>query len=557
MPCAAPPSNPRLQADVDALLLRLDNDWERAEGLLAGMLASRGRWLPVLLDTDPERLADRIVASLTRIVEETLQGALTSLPAELQAEAAYLARSAATHRHNAADEQQGNWRTWLDDSTRLAPDCRSLAAWRGIAELALTTTGDWRKPRGIDRRQGFPPTDKPLKARWQAWVASLQERAAHAPLLRTLLNLPDPGVDATERQALAGLARVLLRAAAELQLVFRDNGQVDHNEVAAVARLALCDMGEPTELSLRQSLRVHHLLVDEFQDISPEQKDLIEALMMGWEQEEGRSIFLVGDPMQSIYLFRDSEVGLFLEARSGGIGGRELCSLQLTRNFRSVTPLVEWVNLAFRDIFPASEDVRSSAVPYLDAQAVRAGAGDSAVTIWPQPSDDPVPEARQIAAECLRLRAEQPGLRCAILLQTRTAAPPILRALHEAGVPALGVDLAPLSELPVVRDVLSIARALLHAGDRSAWLSVLRAPFCGLTLGDLYLLCGDDPELAADRMPCGQFAYCGAVAGWATSPRALRAAVAEGIRGTSPGPPGQLRRVPVDPARRTCRLQGR
>ena len=102
----------------------------------------------------------------------------------------------------------------------------------------------------------------------------------------------------------------------QLKLVFRDSGQVDHNEVAAVARQALTDMGEPTDLSLRQTLRVHHLLVDEYQDISPEQKALIEALMIGWEEGDARSLFLVGDPMQSIYLFRDSEVGLFLEARS-------------------------------------------------------------------------------------------------------------------------------------------------------------------------------------------------------------------------------------------------
>ena len=67
--------------DIDELLRRLDNDWDRAEQLLAGLLASRGRWLPVLLDVAPMQLADRIEASLERIINETLQGAATALRA--------------------------------------------------------------------------------------------------------------------------------------------------------------------------------------------------------------------------------------------------------------------------------------------------------------------------------------------------------------------------------------------------------------------------------------------------------------------------------------------
>ncbi len=136
--------------------------------------------------------------------------------------------------------------------------------------LALTDTGTLRKK--MDVRSGFPPTDKPLKTRWENWRDELGAVADIERLLGNLRSLPPPQVDATERRALAVLARVLLQAAIQLKLVFRDNGQVDHNEVAAVARQALTDMGEPTDLSLRQTLRVHHLLVDEYQDISPNRR---------------------------------------------------------------------------------------------------------------------------------------------------------------------------------------------------------------------------------------------------------------------------------------------
>ncbi len=167
---------------------------------------------------------------------------------------------------------------------------------------------------------------------------------------------------------------------------------------------------------------------------------MIEALKIGWEEGDARSLFLVGDPMQSIYLFRDSEVGLFLEARSSGVGGTRLTSLQLTRNFRSAIPIVDWVNGTFQSAFPPAEDVRASAVPYLAAEAVRREPkiGTAAVMVWPQPTDDPWPEAQQIAAECARLLNAHPQMRCAILLQTRSTAPRILRALREAGCAGAG-----------------------------------------------------------------------------------------------------------------------
>ncbi|MEO8308210.1 MAG: UvrD-helicase domain-containing protein [Pseudomonadota bacterium] len=478
--------------DMDELLQRLDNDWDKAEQLLAGLLASRGRWLPVLLEVAPMQLADRIEQSLARIIGETLQFAAAALPAALLAEGAVLARASARNRQDAGHSETGSWYAWLSAKAGLEPVAANLLAWQAMVDLALTGTGTLRKQ--ITVKSGFPPTEKALKARWVQWKDDLRGIPDIENLLRTLRNMPPPHVDATERRALAVLARVMLQAAIQLNLVFRDSGQVDHNEVAAVARQALTDMGEPTDLSLRQTLRVHHLLVDEYQDISPEQKSLIEALKIGWEQGDGRSLFLVGDPMQSIYLFRDSEVGLFLEARSRGVGGTSLNSLQLTRNFRSANAIVDWVNGAFLAAFPAVEDVRASAVPYLAAEAVRQATYATAVTVWPQASADPWPEAQQIAAECARLLKADPAMRCAILLQTRASAPRILRALRDARVPALGVDLAPLSDLLAVRDLVSLARAMLHAGDRTAWLSVLRAPFCGLTLHDLHALCGDQPD---------------------------------------------------------------
>src|SRR5690606_22139566 len=149
--------------------------------------------------------------------------------------------------------------------------------------------------------------------------------------------------------------------------------------------------------------------------------------------------------------------------------------------------LVEWVNDAFARIFPRAEDLRSSAVTFLAAEHARGEDArlPAAVTLWPQVVDDSDVEARAIADEITALRAAQPQLSIAVLVQTRSLAAPILAALHAAGITTLGVDLAALADRPVVRDLVAMGRALLDAGDRSAWLAVLRSPPCGLLLHDL------------------------------------------------------------------------
>jgi ATP-dependent helicase/nuclease subunit A len=78
------------------------------------------------------------------------------------------------------------------------------------------------------------------------------------------------------------------------------------------------------------------------------QFELLEALTIGWEEGDGRTLFVVGDPMQSIYQFREAEVGLMLRIRDQGIGALRLRALHLTRNFRSVAPLVDLDECAFR-----------------------------------------------------------------------------------------------------------------------------------------------------------------------------------------------------------------
>jgi ATP-dependent helicase/nuclease subunit A len=491
-------AHPRFQSDAGLLFERLDNDFARFEDLLTLMLAVRAHWLPHLLRSARLRSATiletaasddagldlraRVEESLGTIVAERLEFATRLIPAALRQEGFALVGLATAARFALGDLSAGAWRAGAPRPGETA----TLPHWRALAQLALTGHGGWRA--SLTRREGFDSDDKAHKARAYAWLGDMSHIAGARELLRELALLPDPVLCADDAAALSALARVLQLAASELEVVFGEVGRVDYPYVAAAARRALTEEAEPTELALRLGAAIRHVLVDEFQDTSIEQCALLEALTAGWERDDGRTLFVVGDPMQSIYQFREAEVGLFLRARTHGLGTLPLEPLALTSNFRAAPRLVDWINHVFAATFAAQDDPRTSAVRYAPCIAARNDATAGTVQLHPTRPGDAVAEARDIATLVARMRERQPAARIAVLLSARPHAAPIVAALHALRVPVTGVDLVSLAELPIIRDLAALACALDHLGDRTAWLAVLRAPWCGLTLPEISVL---------------------------------------------------------------------
>ncbi len=102
-------------------------------------------------------------------------------------------------------------------------------------------------------------------------------------------------------------------AARSLEKVFQQQSTVDFTAITEAAIRVLGSPEQPSDLLYGLDYRIQHLLVDEFQDTSHSQYELINALTAQWSEGDGHTLFLVGDPMQSIYGFRGAELSLFLK----------------------------------------------------------------------------------------------------------------------------------------------------------------------------------------------------------------------------------------------------
>ena len=495
---------------VARLLSHLDNDLATAMDLIAGMLAKRDQWIRhVAAPMPPAARRAQLEAALANEIEQALERLKQLVPATLHAELVSLLHYACGNLSAAG--MQSPMLACMDLRSLPGTRAADLDAWRGVAELLLTK-GEGTLRKQVNKNSGFPPgAGKTAKAA----AAAAKER--HAALMTTLGShrtfvetlhftraLPPATYSESQWRVVEALAALLPLAAANLELIFGERGQADFTAVSQAALRALGETDAPTDLALALDYRIRHLLVDEFQDTSLSQYELLTRLTAGWQPDDGRTLFVVGDPMQSIYRFREAEVGLYLRARHEGIENVPLTPLTLTVNFRSQRGVVDWVNRAFAAVMPDAEDLASGAVPYVCAQAcdeagTDAGGGsdpEDAVHIHALGTYDRAAEAQRVTQIVQWERSENINKNIVLLVRARGHLTRIAQALRAVGLSFQAVEIEALGQRPVVQDLSALTRALFHPADRIAWLALLRAPWCGLTLADLTALAGDDHRAA-------------------------------------------------------------
>ncbi len=471
------------------LLLHLDNYHITAENLFCEMLKRRDQWLPHIIpfrqqnEESKQNVRQLLELSLKNLCLDHLEKCYQLMPQEYAQELVTLLRFAATALPNIANSFSEDLLICQTLEYLPPPEIDSLSQWQGIARFLLTGEYQWRKK--VDKNLGFAK-NTPEKEAIQHLLATLANHENLREALENILHTPLPCYTDTQWAMVDTLVEILPILVAQLKITFNQRHEVDYTEISLNALQALGHDEEPSDLTMYLDQQIQHILVDEFQDTSISQFKLLEKLTAAWHPQDNRSLFLVGDPMQSIYRFREAEVGLFLKVQQEGLGHLSLESLHLSCNFRSDTKIVNWINEQFERIFPRNSDITTGAVPFSASQAINATTENADISFHAHLDSEN--EAINIVHIIHEERRKNPEGTICILVRAKNHLAAIIPQLQAAKLSFSAVEIESLAQQPVVIDLISLSKALLHLSDRVSWFAILRAPWLGLSLNDLLLL---------------------------------------------------------------------
>ncbi len=458
-----------LHEALSTVLLHRDGNLAECETLIAGMLQTREQWgellpLTAKLETDAgsmDEVRARLERTLESVVRMGLARALRAMPAEaLEALTALAARLATEPGVDGPSPIA--LCAELGEPPQAVADHREH--WVALIGLLLRSNGEWRKrhSRG-DLKFEIAKADAARLKRMVEEIQSEELREALAAVLR----LPPTRYPDDQWEVARALFRVLRHALAELRLLFVERGECDFTELALAAREALRADDGASEFVLSAGGTLRHMLVDEMQDTSSGQYELLELQAV-----------LVSD-------FNETFDRIF--PRPAATSGGE--------------PDADWdtVDVPFVEAAAVREETGGPGVVWhtkvFEKEAARGDdAGEEARMIRRIVEERyalPLPPERNTPAQCKPWRIAVLGR------AKRHLAAVIEEFKRDDGsgpVPYRAIDLDSLDERPEVLDALALTRALLHPSDRVAWLAVLHAPWCGLGIADLLALTGEGDD---------------------------------------------------------------
>ncbi len=355
-------------------------------------------------------------------------------------------------------------------------------------------------------------------------------------LLNYLTELCEHYCAAAERRRAARAAE-LVHATLILVRAMRDNyqtakrlrGVLDYDDLIIETKNLLTRPGAAQWVLYKLDNGIDHVLIDEAQDTSPEQWEIVQKLTedffsgLGRERSQIRTIFAVGDEKQSIFSFQGADPGQFdINRRHFAqlIAGAEqqLYEVPLITSRRSAPQILDFVDKVFE-----SEAARAG-LTYSGAEIVHRAHRETAkggIEFWPalKPEEEeetdyyapvdvvqkqsPVARLAGLVADridgWLKRRAQLPGHKrpiaprdIMILLPRREPfGGEVIRQLKLRRVPVAGADRVRLSEQIAVMDLIALGRFVLQREDDLNLAALLRSPLCGLSEEELFSLAHD------------------------------------------------------------------
>ncbi|MDQ7002405.1 MAG: UvrD-helicase domain-containing protein, partial [Ghiorsea sp.] len=488
-----------LKQAMNRLVLHMNCNISKLSDVLCMLLGRREQWLPDVLLPTTHMPAFRLHLEqcLEEVIQHHLEEALNALPASLRSDLPAIAAQSAKYLSADKASDQHALSALLDMQTMPDSQAEDLKTWKALVFLLLTQDRkNIQTRKRLTKNEGFPAgkAHASHKEAMQPVLASISDDPQALKTLNKIRLLPDDShfLDA-DWDVLQALFITLKQLAAQLWQVFSQHKQVDFVEVMLRAKQALGDEDEqgniiPSEALLRLDYQIKHVLIDEFQDTSTLQIDVLRRLTAGWH-DDGRTLFMVGDPMQSIYRFRKAEVRLFIQAAKNQLKLPHVSFLSLTQNFRSSPAIVEWVNLAFSSMLPAENDWVSGAIKYHASHAFKKTVGKVCLNVFSQRDDQ---AESQAMLEVIR-NAKSAGRRVGILARNRGHLHEMMHLLQAENISFRALDMLPLHQQPEIIDLRSLTAALTHPADHVAWAAVLRSPCIGLSLQTLLHILHDKP----------------------------------------------------------------
>jgi ATP-dependent helicase/nuclease subunit A len=263
----------------------------------------------------------------------------------------------------------------------------------------------------------------------------------------------------------------------ETRRALRGAGILSYDDLLRLTRYVLTD-----HVPIATAIAEAHgqILVDEFQDTSPTQCAILQAVRRVAKRP---FLFVVGDPKQSIYSFRGADLAAYEEF----VEGLDL-QLKLTANFRSQAHLVTTLNEGFGRLFVETSHLQPA--PQALSATVDPIADQDAVCLWDvQDGTDKRPKAEQVRiieakaiVDAIRTidasdAANGPRWsRFAVISRVQTAAARIVDALEEAGIPCAVSGDKEFYRRQEVLDMANLLRVVRDPLDAVAWIGVLRSP---------------------------------------------------------------------------------